>query len=64
MATELINRFPEQISDIFLHSGVGGAFEVSVNGQQVYSKLETKRYPELQEIVDQVRAKLPAPAAT
>ncbi len=58
MATELINRYAEQIDSINLHGGTGGAFEVSVNGEQVYSKLATKRYPDLSEIVSAVEAKL------
>ena len=60
MATELISRFPEQIGEIDLHAGVGGAFEVSINGEQVFSKLASKRYPELNELVDPVRARLPS----
>ncbi len=58
MATELINRYADQIDSINLHGGTGGAFEVSVNGEQVYSKLATKRYPDLSEIVSAVEAKL------
>ena len=58
MATELINRYAEQIDSINLHGGTGGAFEVSVNGEQAYSKLATKRYPDLSEIVSAVEAKL------
>jgi len=58
MATELINRYAEQISQINLHGGVGGAFEVSINGEQVYSKLATKNYPDLTEIVKAVEVKL------
>ncbi len=58
MATELINRYADQIDSINLHGGTGGAFEVSVNGEQVYSKLATKRYPDLSEIISAVEAKL------
>ena len=47
MATELIMKYPGQIKTIGLHAGVGGAFEVSVAGKQVWSKLQTKQYPEL-----------------
>lgn len=61
MATELVNRFPEQIDEIVLHRGAGGAFEVSVDGQPIYSKLETKRYPELTEIVQPIQERLPSP---
>jgi predicted Rdx family selenoprotein len=35
MATELINRFSDQIEEISLHAGVGGAFEVRINDEQV-----------------------------
>jgi selenoprotein W-related protein len=59
MATELINKFPETIGEITLHAGVGGAFEVSVDGEQVYSKLQTKRYPEMGELVSPIQARVP-----
>lgn len=62
MATELITRFPELIGEIDLHAGVGGAFEVSIDGDQIYSKLATKRYPELGELVDPIKARLPVAA--
>ena len=55
MAEELITKFPERIGEVSLHAGIGGAFEVSVDGEQVYSKLQTKRYPELSEIVKPVQ---------
>lgn len=60
MATELIMRWPEQIGGVNLHAGVGGAFEVKVNGTQIWSKLETKQYPELKLVADAVQAALPA----
>jgi selenoprotein W-related protein len=47
MATELIMKFPGQVDPINLHAGDGGAFEVSVAGKPVWSKRETKQYPEL-----------------
>ena len=43
-----------------LHAGTGGSFEVSVNGKQIWSKLETKQYPELKVVTDAVAAVLPA----
>lgn len=64
MATELINRYPDQISDISLHAGSGGAFEVSVNGEQIYSKLQTKHYPDLAEILEPLAARLPSRPST
>ena len=49
-----------------LAPGYDGRFEVFVDGERVYSKLETKRYPELRELLDLVGARLPReePAAT
>ncbi len=58
MATELLNKYAEQIERIDLVGGTGGAFEVSIDGQQVHSKLATKRYPELKELTDAVGARL------
>jgi selT/selW/selH-like putative selenoprotein len=56
MATEVIQKFPEQVENVNLHAGVGGAFEVSVNGQQIWSKLESKQYPELKILTDAITA--------
>lgn len=64
MATELISRFPGQIEDLTLRAGYGGAFEVSVDGQEIFSKLQSKRYPELNEIVEPIKQRLQIPAAT
>jgi selenoprotein W-related protein len=36
----------------------GGRFEVSVDGTRVFSKLETGRFPENKEILDQIRARM------
>ena len=60
MATELINRYPDQISQVNLHAGTDGAFEVSIDGTQVYSKLATKRYPDLSDIVQPIRERVEA----
>ena len=55
MAEELITKFPDQIGEVCLHAGIGGAFEVSIDHTPVYSKLQTKRYPELSELVGPVQ---------
>jgi selT/selW/selH-like putative selenoprotein len=54
MATELIMKFPGQVDPITLHRGGGGAFEVSVDGKQIWSKLQTKQYPELSAVTKAV----------
>ena len=58
MATELIMKYPGQIKTITLNAGVGGAFEVNVAGKKVWSKLETKQYPELTILTEAITAEL------
>ncbi|UCZ55323.1 Rdx family protein [Bacillus shivajii] len=35
----------------------GGAFEVTVDGEKIYSKLETKEFPDSEEIIKQLENK-------
>jgi selenoprotein W-related protein len=37
-----------------LVEGHGGAFEVTVNGQRIFSKLKTFRFPEDEEILNKI----------
>jgi len=34
----------------------GGAFEVSVNGKKIYSKLQTGQFPEADALLKQIKA--------
>ena len=36
----------------------GGAFEISVNGKKIYSKLETGEFPDFDAILKAVKTKL------
>lgn len=54
MAAEVIQKWPEQVEHVNLHAGVGGAFELSVNGKPIWSKLQSKQYPELKVLTDAV----------
>jgi selT/selW/selH-like putative selenoprotein len=58
MATELIMKFPGQVDPINLHAGDGGAFEVSIGGKPVWSKLQSKKYPELSDITKAITESL------
>jgi selenoprotein W-related protein len=44
-------EFPELISDIELIESDGGAFEVRVDGNLIYSKLETGRHTDPPEVL-------------
>lgn len=50
MTEELMNNFKGSIAGINLIPGGGGVFEVIVDGQQIFSKKDLKRFPEDQEL--------------
>ena len=52
---ELLKRYEHVIEEIKLVPSDGGKFEVTVNGQLLYSKLSTHRHPEPGEISGLVR---------
>ena len=52
---ELLKNYEHVIETITLVPSDGGKFEVTVNGQLVYSKLETKRHAEPGEVLGLVR---------
>lgn len=55
LAGDLLKHFEAQIESLELIPSDGGRFEVSVNGNLVYSKLQTKRHAEPGEVVGLVR---------
>ncbi len=52
---ELLKNYEHVIETITLVPSDGGKFEVTANGQLVYSKLNTKRHAEPGEVLDLVR---------
>jgi len=48
---ELLKNFEHVIESVSLIPSDGGRFEVSVNGQLVFSKLETHRHAEAGEVI-------------
>jgi len=55
LVAELLNQFEPEIESITLVPSDGGRFEFSINGNLVFSKLETHRHAEPGEIADSVR---------
>lgn len=47
----MLKDYEHVIESVTLIPSDGGRFEVSVNGQTIYSKMETKRHAEADEIV-------------
>ena len=54
MADLLKNKYGDKIETVDLVPSSGGAFEVSIDGDLVYSKLKTGRFPEEKEITDAI----------
>ena len=52
---ELLKHYEHVVETITLVPSDGGRFEVSVNGQLLYSKLETHRHAEPGEVLGLVR---------
>ena len=50
--------FKQKIGSLRLVPSSGGVFEVSVNGQKIYSKQETGQFPEPDAMLKAVRARL------
>lgn len=58
VTAELLKEFEPQIESWTLIPSGGGAFEVKVDGQLVYSKLQTGRHTTSDELRPLIRAKL------
>ena len=56
MALELLKHYQKNISELKLVPSGGGAFEVSVNGKLIFSKLEEGRFPEPTELKELIEA--------
>ena len=52
LMSELLKNFEHLMDSATLIPSDGGRFEVSVNGQLIYSKLSTKRHAEAGEIIN------------
>lgn len=51
---ELLKGYEHVIESVALIPSDGGRFEVSVNGELIYSKLQTKRHAEAGEVVNMI----------
>ena len=49
---ELLKGYEHMIESVALIPSDGGRFEVSMNGDLIYSKLQTKRHAEAGEVVN------------
>jgi selenoprotein W-related protein len=50
--------FKQQIHDLKLVPSGGGCFELTADGELLYSKLQTGRFPDEQALVDKVASRM------
>ena len=58
MTAKLLSTFKQDIKDLKLIPDGGGCFELKVNGDLLYSKLKTGKFPEEKWAIEAVSAKL------
>jgi selenoprotein W-related protein len=54
---ELLGKHHPHIEEMALHPSSGGIFEVTVNGEKLFSKKETGRFPEPGEVLGLIARK-------
>lgn len=60
MTTRLLSTFKQKIRDLKLIPASGGCFELTVNGELVYSKLQTGKFPDEQAVLDLLETRVKA----
>jgi len=55
LAQELLTTFEQDLYSVALKPGTGGIFEITLNGQLIFSRKEAGRFPEAKEIKQLVR---------
>ena len=48
----MLNEFKQKVSQLTLVPAGGGCFELTANGELLYSKLKTGQFPDEQEMVN------------
>jgi len=59
LSGKLLSKYKQRISNLKLVPTSGGAFELTVDGELVYSKLKTKEFPDEQWVIDTIGKRLP-----
>jgi selenoprotein W-related protein len=58
LTSKLLTTYKQQIKDLKLVPSSGGCFELTANGELLYSKLQTGKFPDEAAIVDAVGTRL------
>jgi selenoprotein W-related protein len=55
---KLLSTYKQQIQDFKLIPSGGGCFEIKINGELIYSKLETGKFPDEKWVLETVGSRL------
>jgi selenoprotein W-related protein len=58
LTSKLLSEYKQKIGDLTLIPAGGGCFELSVNGELLYSKLKTGEFPDEQAMLTAVGKRL------
>jgi selenoprotein W-related protein len=58
LASRVLTEYKQKISNLTLVPSGGGCFELSANGELLYSKLKTGQFPDEQDIVNMLGKRL------
>jgi selenoprotein W-related protein len=58
MAQELLVTFEDELGGVTLRPGTGGVFQVSVDGEVLWSRKAEGRFPEMKELKQRLRDKV------
>jgi selenoprotein W-related protein len=58
LTTKLLEEYKQRIQDLKLIPGSGGCFELTVNGELLYSKLKTGQFPDEKAMIEAVGKRL------
>lgn len=55
LAQELLTTFEQDLSSVALKPGTGGVFDITLNGQLIFSRKAAGRFPEAKELKQLIR---------
>jgi selenoprotein W-related protein len=58
LSEAIMDAFGDRVSALKLIPGDGGCFEVTLNGELLYSKLQTGDFPENKQILDELKRRM------
>ena len=58
MASKVLTQYKQKIEGLELQPSSGGCFELTIDGELIYSKLETGQFPEEDEMVAEIGKRL------